>query len=406
MVENIIFHIDVNSAFLSWSACDLLMRDVTATDYRTVPAVIGGNQSTRHGIVLAKSLPAKKYGIITGEPLVDAKSKYPNLIVLPADYELYVRCSDSLMKLLMKFTPNVEQYSIDEAFCDFSGFEKLYGTPVTFAHELKDMIKAELGFTVNIGISSNKLLAKMASDFKKPDMVHTLFPWEIQEKMWPLAVGDLFFVGKITENRLKAFGINTIKELANTDMAWLCSIFNSYGRVLWNYANGFDIEIPTDEHAPNKGYGNSMTIKYDVTDIPTANHYLLSLSEIVGMRLRADHVAVGVIAVSIVTCEFKRSTHQMTFLSPTNITSRIWDTACRLFAELWDKTPIRQLGIHTHRVCPEDNYQYTLFDMDNYDKYRSLDTAIDEIKARFGDTAVQRACFINDERQQCHPRFM
>ena len=232
MAEKIVFHVDVNSAFLSWTACDLILNMKADTDPRTVPAIIGGNQATRHGIVLAKSIPAKKYGIITGEPVIDAKKKCPGLIIYPPDYGLYVKRSREIMELLKNLTPDVEQYSIDEAFCDFTGFELIYGKPVIFANQLREKIRDELGSTVNIGVSNNKLLAKMASDFKKPDRVHTLFPREIEDKMWPLPIGDLFFVGASSERKLKTLGIRTIGDLAHFDPEILVSHLKSHGMVL------------------------------------------------------------------------------------------------------------------------------------------------------------------------------
>ncbi len=198
MPETIIYHIDVNAAFLSWQACSDISIDENALDIRTIPAVVGGNQEERHGIVLAKSTPAKAYHIRTGEPLVNARKKCPHLTIVPPNFPLYVEKSNAFIELLKKHSPIVEQYSIDEAFCDMSGMEKLHGNPIAFAHTLREEIKNVLGFTVNIGVSSNKLLAKMASDFTKPDRVHTLFPDEIQTKLWPLPIEDLFYVGKST----------------------------------------------------------------------------------------------------------------------------------------------------------------------------------------------------------------
>ena len=177
MIDHYVFHVDVNSAFLSWSASYRVNILGEKIDYRTLPAIVGGDQGTRHGIVLAKSMPAKKYDIQTGEPIVSAKQKCPELVILPPDYHLYIQASKALMDILNKYSDNVTQYSIDEAWAEFSGFQGLYGGIVTFANELREEIKNELGFTVNIGVSTNKLLAKMAGDFKKPDLVHTLFPW-------------------------------------------------------------------------------------------------------------------------------------------------------------------------------------------------------------------------------------
>ena len=196
MAEPVIYHIDVNSAYLSWEAARRLSENPNATDIRTIPAAIGGNEEMRHGIVLAKSPAAKKCGVRTGEPLAQARRKCPDLAVFPPDFELYVKRSNEFLELLKRYAPEVEAYSIDEAFCDMTGTKSLYGDPVAFAHTLKDKIRDELGFTVNIGVSSNRLLAKMASDFEKPDRVHTLFPDEIQKKLWPLPIENLLFVGK------------------------------------------------------------------------------------------------------------------------------------------------------------------------------------------------------------------
>ena len=311
MPEPIIFHVDVNSAFLSWEAVNRLKKDPDAQDIRDIPAVIGGSEENRHGIVLAKSMKAKSYGICTGEPLVNARRKCPELYVASPDYALYVRSSNQFMELLRHYAPVVEQYSIDEAFCDMTGTSRLYGEPVAFAERLKNEIHSELGFTVNIGVSSNRLLAKMASDFKKPDLVHTLFPAEVPEKMWPLSVNELFFVGRSTSRKLHDLGIHTIGDLAQSDVAILRGHFKKHGEVIWNYANGRDVEIVTDHKSAAKSYGNSITISYDVTDVETAETFLLSLCETIGTRIRMDHAYVSMVSVTIVDYNFQRQSHQM-----------------------------------------------------------------------------------------------
>lgn len=418
--ERIVFHIDVNSAFLSWEACRRINNNKTSVDLRDAPSVVGGSQKNRHGIVLAKSIPAKKYGIQTGETLVSAKQKCPNLIVVPPDYELYVSCSRRLIELLRELSPLVEQYSIDEAFVDFTGFEKLYGQPLLFAEELKNRIHSELGFTVNIGVSNNKLLAKMASDFKKPNRVHSLFPWEIQTKMWPLPVGDLFFVGKRTEKRLLSLGITTIGELACSDRSMLHSIFKSHGDTIWNYANGNDLEIVTDHHTENKEYGNSITLSHDVTESSTAKLVILSLTETVATRIRADKAAISVVSVSIVDADFNHYSKQATLLNATNTTSAIYEEACRIFDSLWNHNPIRQLGVSTGKATKSQSYQYSIFDyaktnqnsnvneisislnpdenkLTKSEKLRHLDKAIDDIRSKYGEDSVKRACFLKSD---------
>ena len=394
MPESIIYHIDVNSAFLSWEAAYRLEQDPSAPDIRTFPSVIGGNEEMRHGIVLAKSPSAKRYGICTGEPLVQARRKCPHLQVYSPHFELYVERSNQFMELLRRYAPSVEAYSIDEAFCDMTGTTKLYGDPVAFAHTLKDMIHDELHFTVNIGVSANRLLAKMASDFEKPDRVHTLFPDEIASKLWPLPVEDLFFVGKSSARRLRTLGITTIGELAQSNRDMIVSIFKSHGDTIWNYANGIESTPLTHTQPANKGYGNSLTIHFDVTDSDTAKRVLLSLCETVGARLRAAGAYISVVQVQITDNEFHNTCHQTTLDSSTNVTERIYECACWLFDAAWDHTPIRLLGVYTSKATSESYEQYNLFDMERSEKLAKLNSAVDKIRGRYGEDSIKRACFV------------
>ena len=397
--EKIIFHVDVNSAFLSWEAAYRVDVLGESLDLRDVPSVIGGDEEKRHGIVLAKSTPAKKYNILTAEPLVSARKKCPELIIVKPDFEVYVEYSRKFIELLNKFAPKVEQYSIDEVWCDMTGTQNLYGDPVTAANNLKDKIYAELGFTVNIGISENRLLAKMAGDFEKPNRIHTLFPNEIKEKMWPLPVRELFFVGRSTERKLNNLGIRTIGQLANTDLALLKSHFKKHGEVIYNYANGRDYMLPLNDHQSNKGYSNSITVPSDISEYDTAKQILLSLSETVASRLRTDKVKASCLAVSVVDCEFNYSTHQRQMKNPTNITNELYQSACEIFLELWDmKIPVRQLGVHSSKVSATDFHQYNLFDdMTQHDKLSKLDKAVDSIRNKYGEDALMRASFLQSE---------
>ena len=395
MSEQIIYHIDVNSAFLSWEAVFRLGFLGASTDLRDIPSAIGGDIKQRHGIILAKSIPAKAYGIKTGESIPEARQKCPGLYIAPPNYGLYEKCSRAFTDILKEYTPAVEQYSIDEVFMDMSGMQKLFGNPVETAFDIKDRIRRELGFTVNIGISSNKLLAKMASDFKKPDRVHTLFPEEIRTKMWKLPVNDLFFVGRATAKKLHKLGICTIGQLAEADPELLRMHLKSHGDVIWNFANGRDFSIVEPEPIPNKGYGNSTTTPFDVTDAAAAKLVLLALAETIGMRLRKDGVKIQVISIGIKDREFGHVSHQTVLPNPTNITKEIYEAACRLFDELWDYAPIRHLGIHTGRVKDEGELrQLSLFDDRDYKKLERWDRTIDRVRGRFGIDAVRRAAFL------------
>ena len=391
--ETIYFHIDVNNAFLSWEALYRMEELGEKEDIRTQDAIIGGDISTRHGVVLAKSQSAKKYGIRTGEPVVSAMKKCPNLIAYKPHMDYYRKRSRQLMELFQKYAPVVDQYSVDEAFLDMTGTYSLYGEPVAFAHKLKDEIKNTLGFTVNIGISSNRLLAKMASDFTKPDRVHTLFPHEIQEKMWPLPVEDLFYVGKSTAVKLHALGLHTIGDVARCDLAVMKSHFKSHGEVFYNFANGIDLTLEDRTEAVQKGYGNSTTIPYDIKDSEAAYHTIMKLCESVCGRMRKDHVQALVLSVELKDSNFVVHRHQRTLLSPTDVTDECFSVACELFDELWDGSPIRLIGVTANKVEDAGNRQLNLFDLDSHDKKHDLDSALDSIREKYGKDAIKRGSF-------------
>lgn len=401
-MDKVIFHIDVNSAFLSWEAVYRLNVLGEETDLRTVPSAVGGDMSKRHGVILAKSVPAKKYNIRTGEPIVDALRKCPGLLLVKPNHALYREQSELFLEILKKYSPVVEQYSIDEAFMDMTGMEKLFGEPLKAAHMLKNEIYNTLGFTVNVGISSNKLLAKMAGDFEKPDKVHTLFPWEIEKKMWPLPVGNLLFVGGATEKKLHSLGIRTIGELAGADVNVLKAVMKKQGEMLYNYANGRDSSELDNayEQEDNKGYSNSTTIAFDVTDTYTAKHYIKELAENVALRLRQDDMRAGEVSVMIKYNDFIKVSHQCALSCITNITKEIYETACSLFDEVWDGTPIRLIGVRAGRVSHSgSNRQLSLFDTTDYEKLEKLDKAMDSIRLRFGMDAVKTASFLEKRNE-------
>ena len=394
-MKNIIFHIDVNSAFLSWEAVYRLTHKGGKQDLREIASAVGGDAALRHGIILAKSIPAKSYGIKTGETILEARRKCPNLVLVPPNYNLYEKCSAAFIEILREYSDVVEQYSIDEAFVDMSASCHLFGKPEDTARQIKERIREELGFTVNVGMSENKLLAKMASDFCKPDQVHTLYREEIKAKMWPLPVSDLFFVGRATAGKLFSKGIRTIGELAQADPVWLKSMLKKQGEIIWAFANGIDFSPVLEKSAANKGYGNSTTTPCDVTDMETAEQVLLALSETVGNRLRSDGVQISVVSVGIRYTDFTYVSHQRRLQSSTNLTWEIYEAASRLFWELWNGRPVRHLGVHTSRVNDADmGRQLSIFDEIDYEKLNRMDQTVDEIRNRFGEDAVMRAVFV------------
>ena len=426
-MHQIIFHIDVNSAFLSWTAVEEL-KNGSDRDLREIPSIIGGDQQSRRGVVLAKSVPAKKYKIQTGEPVANALRKYPNLVMAPPNHKMYREYSKRLMDFLKTYTPDIEQVSVDECFMDFTGIAKKFSSPVEAALEIKNKVKEMFGFTVNIGISDKKLLAKMASDFEKPDKVHTLFTEEIQEKMWPLPVGELYMAGKSTVKTLEKLEIRTIGELATTDVKIIELHLKSHGRKLWELANGMDDSVVELEKAEAKGIGNSTTLPKDLETEVEAKEVLFKLAESVGGRLRKARQKASMISVEIKYYNFETCSHQKQVLSATNSDQMIYDTAVELFRELWNKEPIRLLGIRTSKLSEEgEPEQLTIFDLQNMQyevtgrhqpnsnkekqkelqrkKLESLDKALDKIRMKYGEDAVVRGGqYGNQERnEKNHP---
>jgi DNA polymerase-4 len=397
-----IFHIDVNSAFLSWEAAYRLQHGDTL-DLREVPSVVGGDEKSRHGIVLAKSIPAKRFGIHTGEVLWQARRKCPGLIVLPPDYTLYMNCSNAMIDLLKAWTPLVERYSVDECFLDVTRLIRAKGrkpsreeseeAALSLAKEISSAIKSKLGFTVNVGISSCKLLAKMASEFEKPDRVHTLFPREIPEKMWPLPVRELFMVGRSTAPRLYRLNIITIGQLAHTDPEFLTAHFKSFGKTLWQYANGIDSTEVNPHAAVAKGIGNSTTTPFDVDNEKEALLYVLSLVETAASRLRSAGLMARVVAVSIRKTDLTFFSHQRRLPVPSDNTDVLFAAARALLLELWDGSPLRHFGVAFSSLCDDEYCQTTFFD-DRLIRKERLDTCIDGLRTLFGNASVVRGSFI------------
>lgn len=399
-MKRVVFHIDVNSAFLSWSAVKEL-EDGGTRDLRLIPSVVGGDEKSRHGIVLAKSIPAKKYGIQTGETLHSARLKCPELVsVRGAGHDYYSQKSNEIMGIVNNYSDRVSKYSIDECFVEYTGMERLMGEPVKTAYEIKDRIKKELGFTVNIGVGGNKLLAKMAGDFEKPDKVHVLFAEDIREKMWPLPVADLFMCGRQSVKQLTKMGIKTIGDLASTDISLLCKTFKSYGTLLWRYANGLDDSpvIPGEERRPPKSVSTSWTLPADVTDYAGAHKIILCLAETVCKRLRELNSLSGTISVFIKNTDFLVYGAQSK-ISKTDCTEQIYEKAAEIFDGLWKGEPLRLLGVRAEDFSPGDYAQLNIMET-RFEKLKLLDEAIDEIRDRYGYAAVFRGSLWNERRKQ------
>ena len=393
-----ILHIDANSAYLSWTAVHLLENGYPL-DIRTVPAVISGNPRKRHGIILAKSIPSKAFGIKTGESLYEALSKCPGLMIFPPDYNLYMKCSDSLHDILAKYTPLTERYSVDECFMDYSGSGYKFGPPLELAHRIKEEIKKELGFTVNIGVSSNKLLAKMGSGLKKPDKVHSLYPEEMEEKLWPLPVEDLFMVGRATARKLKRINISTIGDLARADPLHMRALLKSHGTLVWNYANGIDNSpVLPNNFIIQKGIGNSTTTAFDVETQDEACKVLLALTEKVGMRLRRSGCRASLVAIALRSYDFTGYTHQVQLNDYIDSTGEIYEYACRLLEQCWKGEPLRHMGVSVSNFADRNSCeQLSIFRTRLAEKNRRADRAVDEIRQKYGDESIIRGVFANTD---------
>lgn len=406
----IIFHIDVNSAYLSWTAVEQL-KNGSAVDLREIPAIIGGDQKSRHGVVLAKSPAAKKYGIRTGEPVANAFRKCPNLVMYPPNHKMYREKSRLLMEYLRTFTKEIEQVSVDECYMDFTSIADRWNSPVDGALEIKDGIKGRFGFTVNIGISTNKLLAKMASDFQKPDRIHTLFPEEIKAKMWPLPIGELYMAGRSSVETLKKLEINTIGDLAQADPELIVLHLKSHGKMLWEFANGRGRDVVQAEPEEAKGIGNSTTLRADAETEEEVYSVFEGLAQSVGRRLKKAGKKAGMVSVEIKYYDFRTVSHQMQIEKPSNNPKVLRETAYNLFLEVWSGEPVRLLGIRTSKLADESEpEQLSIFDLEMPkepdEKHKRLKKAMDELNARFGPGAVVKASLMKkagdstDERKK------
>ena len=397
-MERLIFHIDVNSAFLSWEAARRVQNG--QEDLRLIPSCIGGDPQKRTGIVLAKSLPAKKYGVTTGEPMSMALRKCPVLVSAPPDFKLYSKCSKAFKAICQEYTPTMESFSIDEVFLDMTGMERIYPDPIALAHTIKDRIKNELGFTVNVGIGRNKLCAKMASDFEKPDRVHTLFPEEIPEKMWPLPVRELLFCGKSSAEKLVKNQIKTIGDLAKSDVTVLQGILGEKaGASLWQSANGIDDSPVCDEPEDAKGYSVESTVEENLESLPDINKMLLAQADVVAARMRAEDAKAYCIAVHFRTINFVNRSHQKKLENSTNITAEIYQVATELIAEAWNHEPLRLIGLAASDIDRGGFEQMSLFGDEKKDKLKKLDTAIDSIRDRYGNASVKRASVMDVDKR-------
>ena len=387
----IIMHIDVNNAFLSWTAV-FRLKQGEKVDIRNTYAIIGGDEKSRHGIVLAKSMPAKKRGVVTAETIYSAKKKCPNLEVYPPNYSFYKKMSDSMFNLIRTYSPDIEQMSIDECFLDYTPVKHLYGDEVKFAYDLKKRMKDELGFTVNVGIANNKLCAKMASDFSKPYKVHTLYANEVFSKMWPLNVDDLFGIGRQTALKLHKLNINTIYDLAHTDRNFLYKYFKNQAVDMIDRAWGRGSDVVKSEADAPKGIGNEVTLKKNIFDKDKLKPYLLALAENVSLRLRKEEKYAYVVVVTVKDRFFKRFSHQKKLVNATQLTEEVYKVSCEILNEMNIDDGIRLIGIRLDKLTDSSIHQVSLFeDLKVREGNNELEKTVDKLKEKYGFKIIKKA---------------
>lgn len=399
MEERLIFHIDVNNAFLSWTAVDLLKKGYPI-DIRTIPSVIGGDEEKRRGIVTAKSPVAKKMGVVTAEPLFMARRKCPNLKIFKGDYALFRRESDQLYRYFCGFTDKVERYSIDECFLDMTGTHFLYSDPIRLAYQMKDEIYRKFGYTVNVGIGNNKLCAKMASDFEKPNKVHTLFSHEVQIKMWPLSVSELFMVGKSSSKTLMEMGIKTIGDLAKVDVNILKRRFKSQGEMMHQYAWGIDYSPVEARSSKSKSISVTETLEKDIDSIPVLRKILLRQADRVGKQARREKLYAKTIAVIFKTSDFVSYSHQIKLVNPTNVTEEIYKTSLQVLKNGWRGEPLRLIGIRLADFTTDNSKQVSLFDQEKDIHVDKIQEVIDHITDKFGEGTIIPASLKEQEEDK------
>ena len=391
-MDRIVFHIDVNNAFLSWTAVDLLNKGYKY-DIRNSYAVVGGDETKRRGVVLAKSTPAKKLGVVTGETLYSARKKCPVLKSYPGNYLFYEEMSKKMVELVSNYTNEVEVSSIDECCMEYTGIKHIYGDEISFAHKLKDEIYSKLGFTVNIGIANNKLCAKMASDFKKPNLVHTLYDTEIETKMYPLDIEELFGIGRKTAPKLRSLNINKIGDLASANPDELSKYFKNQSLKMISLARGLDDSPVVIEKLQPSSISNTFTLLHDAVSKTVLYRELEIISDSLARNLRSQNKYCYVIAVILKDSFFKSRTHQKKLKNATNQTNIIYETTKKLLDEMWDEDiPIRLIGIRLDNLSDTSNHQVSLFDkIENNEDNKTIDKVVDKLKNKYGYNSISKA---------------
>ncbi|GIW49083.1 MAG: DNA polymerase IV [Caloramator sp.] len=386
-----ILHVDLNAFYAS-------VEQAEDKNLQGKPVAVAGDKEKRTGIILTASYEARRYGVKTGMTIGDALKLCRDLILVKPNFKRYVEYSNRVMDILRSFTPDVEVFSIDEAWLDVSGCEGLFGDGVEIANLIRKKIREELGITASVGVSYCKLMAKMASDLKKPDATSIIDEKDVPNIIWPMPVEELFGVGRRMKSRLNELGIFTIGDLANTPLSLLTNNFGKVGRYYWNYANGIDFSKVESSYDCIKGVGNSITTPKDLVDVKEISEIFMVLAESVGMRLRRMGFEGNVVEVVFRKSSFETIVRRHKVSQYIDTTVDIHSEALNLFLKNWDRSKIRLLGIRVTGLREKQKFeQISLFEDETKKKREKLDMCLDTIREKYGKYSVFRAITMQND---------
>lgn len=388
-MDRTILHCDCNSFFAS-------VECVFRPELKDVPMAVSGNPENRHGIILAKNELAKKAGVVTAETVWQARQKCPELVLVPPRHQEYVRFSGLVNAIYQRYTDQVEPFSIDESWLDVTGSRALFGSGETIADAIRRAVREELGITVSVGVSFNKIFAKMGSDYKKPDATTVITRENYRQLLWPLPISDLIFVGSASRNALRELGIYTIGDLARTDPALLTARLGKAGTVLSTYARGEDesrVASISDEPEEPKSVGNGMTFRRDLTGEDDIRIGVLYLADSVAARLRRHGLRCRTVAVTVKDPRFRTVSKQKVLPRSTDLAKTIAEASLELIHSCWNPSaPIRSITITASRFHESGGDQLSLFDspaaLEDPEKRERLEQAVDRVRSRYGKNAV------------------
>lgn len=394
--DRTILHCDMNNFFASVELLD-------HPELAGLPVAVCGNPEKRHGIILAKNQVAKNFGVVTAETLWQAEKKCPELILLSPHHEKYRHYSRLINGIYARYTDMVEPFSIDESWLDVTNSEKLFGDGITVAENIRNAVNHELGLTLSIGVSFNKVFAKMGSEYKKPDAITLITRENFKKLLWPMPVSEMFFIGSATSERLGSYGIYKIGELAESDRNFMERLLGKQGIMLHNYANGLDDApvSPANERRKIKSVGNSITFSRNLIGIDDLRTAALALSDTVGSRLRKYEMKAAGLRVEIREPKFKNISRQKQLDTPTNFTTDIFDNVMFIIEKSWDfDKPVRLLSVTGINLCDEDTgvqlFMFGNTQREN-EKNKSLDKTVDKIRCKFGKSAITFGSIIEND---------